>query len=126
MTLVDKIYHVTNSDKVYDIDMGSGKNIEVKSGDMDALGFIVDYMNFYADKVDEKFDHPIYDNATINDLFGDELILYETLVPGADSGENKICIKRIKMIAEIAMELNLTVLVDKLCVILYFYMIMDR
>lgn len=126
MTVVDKIYHVTKPDKVYDIDMGSGKNIEVKSGDMDALGFIADYMNFYSDKVDEKFDHPIYDNATINDLFGDELILYGTLVPGNDYGENKNRIKRIKMVAEIALELHLTVLVDKLCILLYFYMIMNE
>jgi hypothetical protein len=118
----DKIYHISNPTKQHTINIGTGKIIQVESGNPQSLIFIVNYMNFYSDKVDEEFDHPIADAVSIKELFGEDIAIYTDLIPTDNETKNKDNIKHINNIVEIATELKLYTLLDKLAIILYFYM----
>jgi hypothetical protein len=119
--MISKIFHTSNSAEKYDINLLNNKEIEIKSGNKESLLFVIKYVNYYSDKIDESPEHPILQDMKLEDLFENELHLFKDLFP--TDLENAKRLTYIKNITSISEELNLTILLDKLAVILFHYIV---
>lgn len=96
------------------------EKIIITKGNQDALIFIIKYLNFYS-TIEEVpiYDHPLPENVALAELFELEQIIFGDLLNMTNLDQKIVFVKNLIDIAE---ELDLNVLFEKLSCILCYYM----
>jgi hypothetical protein len=98
--------------------------IKIESGDNKALIFVVKYINFYSQTIEiPSPEHPLMENVNIADIFELEINIFEEFIHITDPDVFDEKSKIINEIMDIAEELEMEILSDKMAAITSYYMI---
>lgn len=133
-----KLTHISNQDNTYKVNINSImystvlKNIVISNdcnnkhcvnfGSEEALIFIVKYLNYYDNDVEEISppDYPLNDGMKLKDIFELEEHIFNDLIYEINTNEKKLFLNHLIKIAE---ELKINNLIKKLAAILAYNML---